>query len=233
MGVDPTVRTAPTRETYLEYLKTGHWKAVRNRALQRARYRCQRCGNGRDVQVHHLTYERLGAEVTSDLEVVCRRCHRDEHLDHPEPSAALYLKIVREALNSMGPWAPIADIADHAKTLCAERKIRYDGPRINRAIDLIVDRRLKRSDEKPQPHVIGEYATHDLTKDEARELVARLFDEVPTRLVRPMPKALPPNPKRHDAAKALKMIFEEIQSSIELCEALERDADASENEPSQ
>jgi hypothetical protein len=31
------------------------------------------------VEVHHLTYERLGAELPGDLEAVCAPCHRAAH----------------------------------------------------------------------------------------------------------------------------------------------------------
>ena len=31
------------------------------------------------LDVHHLTYERLGREKDEDLRVLCRACHGDEH----------------------------------------------------------------------------------------------------------------------------------------------------------
>ena len=37
--------------------------------------RCERCGHPHSLELHHKTYERLGRELTSDLEVLCRRCH--------------------------------------------------------------------------------------------------------------------------------------------------------------
>jgi hypothetical protein len=32
-----------------------------------------------DLQVHHRTYERRGAELADDLVVVCRQCHEIHH----------------------------------------------------------------------------------------------------------------------------------------------------------
>lgn len=31
------------------------------------------------LEVHHLNYERLGAELDEDLELLCKRCHTIEH----------------------------------------------------------------------------------------------------------------------------------------------------------
>jgi hypothetical protein len=37
--------------------------------------RCERCGYAHELQLHHKTYERLGRELISDLEVLCHQCH--------------------------------------------------------------------------------------------------------------------------------------------------------------
>jgi hypothetical protein len=39
---------------------------------------CQ-CGS-EDVDLHHLTYERIGAEEMEDLVALCRTCHQDVHV---------------------------------------------------------------------------------------------------------------------------------------------------------
>jgi len=64
-----------------EYLRSAHWRARRERALQLAGYRCERCGAPAPLDVHHLTYARIGRERDRDLRVLCRACHEDEH--HP------------------------------------------------------------------------------------------------------------------------------------------------------
>lgn len=73
---------------YADYLCTDHWIAKRDEALQVSGNRCCRC-NRREgesigritlrLEVHHLTYERRGAELLSDLQVLCNLCHRDVH----------------------------------------------------------------------------------------------------------------------------------------------------------
>jgi HNH endonuclease len=75
-------------DRYARYLETDHWARRREEALEAAGYCCERCGfyGQRDAQgrrhgldVHHLSYERLGDEEQADLETLCRTCHREEH----------------------------------------------------------------------------------------------------------------------------------------------------------
>lgn len=60
---------------YKEYLRTPEWQATRESKLRSARYRCQVCGGGGLLDVHHRTYERRGHEKPDDLTVLCRDCH--------------------------------------------------------------------------------------------------------------------------------------------------------------
>jgi hypothetical protein len=83
---------------YEQYLQTPQWRARRNRALSQARHRCHRCGANRRLQVHHLTYERLGAELDSDLEVLCRGCHLGEHANEAGTGLGIYVKVISDVL---------------------------------------------------------------------------------------------------------------------------------------
>lgn len=63
---------------YRQYLRTPDWQARRYKWLLASGGMCQRCGIGGEVSgldVHHLTYDRLGEELESDVVVVCRPCH--------------------------------------------------------------------------------------------------------------------------------------------------------------
>jgi hypothetical protein len=60
---------------YHAYLATPEWKRTRARALTRAAYRCQLCGNSDRLEVHHNHYGNLGNEADNDLIVLCRDCH--------------------------------------------------------------------------------------------------------------------------------------------------------------
>lgn len=64
---------------YEEYLKTDHWKNFRQKALQYHGNKCCKCGTLKHLQVHHLTYERRGCELLSDVIVVCEKCHQRIH----------------------------------------------------------------------------------------------------------------------------------------------------------
>jgi hypothetical protein len=76
-------------EAYRRYLRSDAWAARRERALRRAGGRCGRCGAGVPAEVHHLTYERLGAERDGDLIALCAPCHRDAHPSRSRERGAL------------------------------------------------------------------------------------------------------------------------------------------------
>lgn len=69
---------------YSEYLSTEHWKDVRDRALKRAKNRCQLCNGADGLQVHHRTYENIGHEHQEDVIVLCRECHKRHHFSEKE-----------------------------------------------------------------------------------------------------------------------------------------------------
>lgn len=65
--------------SYRDYLASSHWQSVK------ARYRAsdlpQDCICGEDdVHLHHMTYERIGAEDLEDLTPLCRNCHALIHV---------------------------------------------------------------------------------------------------------------------------------------------------------
>lgn len=69
------------KSLYLAYLRSKAWQAKRQKVIRRAKYRCERCGiwAGNHFEVHHKTYDNLGAEPLEDLEALCRYCHKVEH----------------------------------------------------------------------------------------------------------------------------------------------------------
>lgn len=64
---------------YLEYLRTSAWQRKRKQRLALDSYKCQKCGEKKRLQVHHLTYKRRGYEKMSDLVTLCENCHKREH----------------------------------------------------------------------------------------------------------------------------------------------------------
>jgi len=73
----------PWDERYSEYLRSPEWLEIRSRILERDDYRCQWTGKasrpGDPLQVHHLTYDRIGCEQMTDLITVCRSAHKNHH----------------------------------------------------------------------------------------------------------------------------------------------------------
>lgn len=61
------------------YLKSGHWKDLRKSKFNEVGRRCQHCGYGKKIQVHHKQYRKIFDVQLSDLEVLCDLCHRQEH----------------------------------------------------------------------------------------------------------------------------------------------------------
>lgn len=80
---------------YREYLESHTWQATRLRRLRLCEWngygwcRCEKCRtwtHQSQIDVHHVSYERLGRERMSDLDVLCRSCHAAAH-GRPEPGS--------------------------------------------------------------------------------------------------------------------------------------------------
>lgn len=73
-------RVGGNREWYRRtYLKSPHWYAVRAQKIKEAGGKCEDCGAGGRLDVHHESYKNLGHERMKDLRVNCRKCHRKRH----------------------------------------------------------------------------------------------------------------------------------------------------------
>ena len=71
---------------YRSYLRTPEWRQARAEALLRAGYACSLdVSHTANLDVHHRTYERLGAELATDLVVLCRSCHQMYHDEYGRP----------------------------------------------------------------------------------------------------------------------------------------------------
>lgn len=171
MDLVPTIRTGVPPSHYQVYLNSPGWRTTRNRALVRAHWRCSKCPAARGLEVHHLTYERLGLERDSDLEVLCATCHRGEHLEHPSAVNGVYLKIASEAVKRE-PFASIADLADMVKTACAKLKIPQLEGRINSALAVVCGNRLQTAPIEHEP--ARKLEAPAVSREEAHGMLCRL-----------------------------------------------------------
>ena len=66
---------------YKVFLRTRYWKYVRRLVMKRDGYCCKRCGSGKGLQVHHLSYEHHYAEHLwlGDMVTLCEGCHGVVH----------------------------------------------------------------------------------------------------------------------------------------------------------
>lgn len=64
--------------SYRRYIKSRKWKKKAIKIRCRDKHKCRDCGE-RGWEVHHLTYDRLGFELDSDLVTLCRDCHGAIH----------------------------------------------------------------------------------------------------------------------------------------------------------
>lgn len=70
--------------SYDDFLKTKFWRAISEYMKFRYFYKCRFCGSYIDLVTHHKTYKNHGYEylpdvMSSDLIVVCDKCHKRIH----------------------------------------------------------------------------------------------------------------------------------------------------------
>lgn len=61
---------------YQRHITSKKWQRFKRRVKLSRGECCERCGAASvGLEVHHVTYERLGNELPSDVLVLCHRCH--------------------------------------------------------------------------------------------------------------------------------------------------------------
>ena len=63
------------KEEKQDHLRSLYWKNLKQRRLKKANDLCEYCKKARPLELHHITYKRLGAEKLGDVRVLCRSCH--------------------------------------------------------------------------------------------------------------------------------------------------------------
>jgi hypothetical protein len=83
------VNSVTSSPGYDAYINGPDWGERRKAKLRQVGYRCQGCDETERLEVHHLTYDRLGNERMEDLMVLCQLCHALEHGRVPRGTGAV------------------------------------------------------------------------------------------------------------------------------------------------
>ena len=66
----------------LEYMQSEKWRTLKFYRLMIAQYKCESCGSFNNLNLHHITYERLTQELIEDVAILCggiNGCHTKLH----------------------------------------------------------------------------------------------------------------------------------------------------------
>lgn len=67
------------QKKHAKYLASEEWAKVRADLFTLRGEKCEVCGSGKYLQIHHLTYKNWMAEEPGDLIILCSGCHMVEH----------------------------------------------------------------------------------------------------------------------------------------------------------
>lgn len=75
---NPNLSSLEWKKIYYSYLLSDLWKGIREEALARANWKCERCSlKSSNLNVHYKTYIHIGGqELPQELEVLCFTCHQ-------------------------------------------------------------------------------------------------------------------------------------------------------------
>lgn len=91
------------RLAYEKHLKSAQWKNTRRDLFRLRGEKCETCGKrSPNLEIHHLTYERLGKELASDLKIVCKQCHEEE--DRKRERAVAAKREARRYSSAFDTW---------------------------------------------------------------------------------------------------------------------------------
>jgi hypothetical protein len=73
------IKCADTGEcftSYREYLRSDHWAYFKAEFFRERESVCRRCGRDNvPLDLHHVSYARIGNEFLDDVQPLCRKCH--------------------------------------------------------------------------------------------------------------------------------------------------------------
>lgn len=64
---------------YSKYIVSESWKNFTKRFYKKNKKECASCSGKTEIDIHHMTYERLGHELMEDVVALCNDCHFSFH----------------------------------------------------------------------------------------------------------------------------------------------------------
>lgn len=81
---------------YHAYLKSRHWKSVKDSYFRMRPYRCFYCGVRKRLELHHITYKNIGNEQLADLVYLCPDHHNQVTFHDKDGKIAAWLSRWRQ-----------------------------------------------------------------------------------------------------------------------------------------
>jgi hypothetical protein len=75
------------------YLKSDHWKELRELALSIHGRKCAKCPARKPLHVHHLRYKNIFDVTVTDLQILCEACHKNEHPEYNKHKKSKRIKV--------------------------------------------------------------------------------------------------------------------------------------------
>ena len=81
-SITPKAEEYAKKMPYKYFLQTPYWKAISSQVRKMHNYKCQLCGGGGTLNIHHpATYTFRGSEIwhMKELSCLCEKCHQKFH----------------------------------------------------------------------------------------------------------------------------------------------------------
>lgn len=170
--------------SYDAYLKSADWAKVKANFRKLVIEECGLCGSEEGLDLHHMTYERVGEESPFDLTWLCRKCHSMVHALEMRGEMGLDFAGLTD-MKRAAQYAVVtaarkqerdADIKEASEQPERHKRVVKSGTR--KIFTLIADMPLER--RIPMYHWIGDVCKHvDKARSEGRDPIAALEDAPP------------------------------------------------------
>jgi len=116
-----TTTTSHNNRDYPKYLKSSHWKSVRERILKKRKH-CEICRSKEKLHVHHRHYKNIGKEPNKDLVLLCSYHHDELHRRSKQDKLTYDIALLRCIGPEHKPSKRVRDIRKHPNSLLRQNK---------------------------------------------------------------------------------------------------------------